>query len=68
MESEKENIYIQQILECHKIADQISHKITLISTPSNVKETDRRPVRSRLESELDLLLEHLQDINQSIIV
>jgi len=65
---ETENLYISQITECHNLVNEISKKISFISSnyENKIKEEVDRPSVSMLDAQLMGLVEHLRDVKTSI--
>lgn len=65
----RENIYLSAIGKCHEIIDRISLKVNVIQNQTekaNLK--DGTPSRTQLERDLQNLVTHLTELENSIVV
>lgn len=70
-EEELPNIHLNIIRECLMTVDNIRDKVSIITDSGkidSIKLTNETPDRSKLESELKILLRKLQSLKNDIIV
>jgi len=68
---ESPNIHLNIIRECLMTVDNIRDKVSIITDSGkidSIKLTNETPDRSKLESELKILLRKLQSLKNDIIV
>lgn len=69
MEKQQDNKYISKVIECRKLVENISSKTKFIQNNS-LLETNRgmTPSTSELDSNLNMLIDSLLELNDSLSV
>mgnify|MGYP001559045218 CR=1 FL=1 len=64
--TKRENMYLEMISECKKIANNIRNKAGIIICPQVCEERAETPTRTELEGNLKQLVDTLKDLERDI--